>query len=132
MVYFDLFDRLKDVNVSNNKAQNVAVKLNELSEITEEFDCHASLLVQINREVEKKIKDKRPKIWELKDSGSYEDYARLILLLYREKVYVEESMDTTAEVIVAKQSNGPTGTLFMDFEEDTLCMVPLPEQRGIE
>ena len=100
--------------------------------MTEEFNCHATLLVQINREVEKKTKDKRPKMWELKDSGSYEDYARLILLIYRERMYVEESMDTTAEIIVAKQSNGPSGTLFMDFEEDTLRMVPLREPRGIE
>ena len=41
-------------------------------------------------------------------------------------------MDTTAEIIIAKQSNGPTGTLYMEFDEDTLTMTPAAAFREVE
>jgi replicative DNA helicase len=117
-----LFDKLVDVNVSVNKAQTVGVKLGEMSRIAEEFDCHICCLVQINRQVENRA-DKRPKMSDLKDSGNYEEAARLVMLLYREKYYFPDSMNDELEVIIAKQSNGPIGTAIMHFEEPTLKVV---------
>tara|TARA_Y100001973_G_scaffold106789_1_gene187655 strand:+ start:837 stop:2165 length:1329 start_codon:yes stop_codon:yes gene_type:complete len=123
VVFFDLFDKLMDVNVANNKAQTVGVKLGEISRMAEEFDCHICCLVQINRGVEGRS-DKRPKISDLKDSGNYEEAARLVMLLYREKYYFQDSMNDEMEIIVAKQSNGPTGTATMVFDESTLEITP--------
>ena len=123
VVFFDLFDKLIDVNVSANKAQTVGVKLGEISRMAEEFDCHICCLVQINRQVEGRS-DKRPKISDLKDSGNYEEAARLVMLLYREKYYFQDSMNDEMEIIVAKQSNGPTGTATMIFNESTLEIEP--------
>jgi len=122
VVFFDLFDKLVDVNVSVNKAQTVGVKLGEMARIAEEFDCHICCLVQINRQVENRA-DKRPKMSDLKDSGNYEEAARLVMLLYREKYYFPDSMNDELEVIIAKQSNGPIGTAIMHFEEQTLKVV---------
>ena len=129
VVFFDLFDKLIDVNVSNNKAQTVGVKLGEISRMAEEFDCHICCLVQINRQVEGRS-DKRPKISDLKDSGNYEEAARLVMLLYREKYYFQDSMNDEMEIIVAKQSNGPTGTATMVFNESTLEIEP--SEGGLE
>tara|TARA_Y100000034_G_C6885903_1_gene406786 strand:- start:264 stop:1595 length:1332 start_codon:yes stop_codon:yes gene_type:complete len=122
VVFFDLFDKLVDVNVSVNKAQTVGVKLGEMARIAEEFDCHICCLVQINRQVENRS-DKRPKMSDLKDSGNYEEAARLVMLLYREKYYFPDSMNDELEIIIAKQSNGPIGTAIMHFEEPTLKIV---------
>ena len=129
VVFFDLFDKLIDVNVSANKAQTVGVKLGEISRMAEEFDCHICCLVQINRQVEGRS-DKRPKISDLKDSGNYEEAARLVMLLYREKYYFQDSMNDEMEIIVAKQSNGPTGTATMIFNESTLEIEP--SEGGLE
>lgn len=115
IIYIDLFDRLSDVAVVNQKAQTVASKLNVMNQIAEEFDCHVCLLVQASREVEKRS-DKRPKISDLKDAGAYEEAARLIILLYREKYYNPDSLDSSIEVIIGKNSNGPVTTLKMDFD----------------
>jgi len=129
VVFFDLFDRLMDVNVAENKAQKVSQKLGELSRIAEEFDCHIMNLVQISRKVENRA-DKRPRLSDLKDSGNYEESARLILLLYREKYYFPDSLNNEVEFIIAKQSNGPRDTTYMTFQEDTLRMTPTEDNIG--
>jgi len=123
IVFFDLFDKLVDVNVANNKAQNVGVKLGELARLAEEFSVHINCLVQINRRIDART-EKRPNISDLKDSGSYEEMARLILLLYREQYYFPDSLNNSIEVIIAKQNNGPNGTALFDFNESTLEVKP--------
>jgi len=121
IIYIDLFDKLSDVAVVNNKAQTVASKLNVMNQIAEEFDCHVCLLVQISREVEKRS-DKRPRISDIKDAGAYEEAARLIMMLYREKYYNPDSLNSSIEFIVGKNSNGPTDTIEMDFDLNTLSL----------
>ena len=123
VVFFDLFDKLMDVNVSVNKAQTVGVKLGEMARMAEEFDCHICCLVQINRQVEKRS-DKRPQLSDLKDSGNYEESARLVMMLYRERYYFQDSLNDEMEIIISKQSNGPTGTVNMTFNEETLAIDP--------
>ena len=123
VVFFDLFDKLIDVNVSVNKAQTVGVKLGEMARMAEEFDCHICCLVQINRQVEKRS-DKRPQLSDLKDSGNYEETARLVMMLYRERYYFQDSLNDEMEIIISKQSNGPTGTVNMTFNEEILAITP--------
>jgi len=125
IIYIDLFDRLSDVAVVNQKAQTVASKLNVMNQIAEEFDCHVCLLVQASREVEKRS-EKKPKISDLKDAGAYEEAARLILLLYRERYYNPDSLNNCIEIIVGKNSNGPVTTLEMDFDLERLRL----EEKG--
>lgn len=130
VVFFDLFDNLVDVSVSANKAQTVGVKINEVARMAEEFNCHICCLVQISRRVEHRGGDRRPRLSDLKDSGNYEERARLVLLLYREKYYFEDSLNQEMEIIIAKQSNGPPGKVIMHFEEDTLKITPAEEYLG--
>lgn len=114
VVFFDLFDKLIDVNVSLNKPQTVGKKLGEIAIMAQELNAHMCLLVQIHREVEKR-KDRRPSMADLKDSGSYEEVARWILGLYRDKYYNPENISDILEVNVLKQNDGPSNVK-VDFE----------------
>jgi len=107
VVFFDLFDKLIDVNVDKNKPQTVGKKLGEAAIIAENLGIHLCLLVQINREVERR-KDKRPTLSDLKDSGSYEEVARLVMLLYRDSYYNPDNLNDIMELIIAKQNDGPS------------------------
>ena len=130
-VFIDLFDRLTDVNVSVNKPATVSKRLGELAAMAVYFDVHICVLVQISRAVERRA-NKRPMLSDLKDSGNYEEAARLVILMYRDAYYNEESLDQTVEINIAKQNSGRAGAgviLPFDFEPITMTYEP-QEVRG--
>ncbi len=87
-------------------------------------------LSQLNREVEKGPKgSKRPVLSNLRESGSIEQDADAVWFLYREKYYDREANDE-AEVIIAKQRNGPTCTVLLTFDGPTTTFHPIA--RGYE
>lgn len=89
-----------------------------LKDMAKRTDSAVVLLSQINREVQKQS-NKRPSVADLKQSGSLEEDADLVMLLYRDEVYDEHTEDKgVAEVILAKHRNGPTGTVRLLFEPE--------------
>lgn len=126
ILFIDLFDRFIDVAVDANKSARVTQKLSELAVLAQLFNIHICLCVQINRSVERRA-DRRPRLSDLKDAGGYEELGRLVMLLYRDAYYNEDSMDSTLELCVAKQNQGPAGPHVIvpfDFNSDTLESTP--------
>ena len=87
--------------------------------MADEFDCPIFLLSQLNRSVEKRP-NKRPIMSDLRDSGSIEQDADVIMFLYREDYYKkmagETDFDGMADIIIAKNRDGETGTKRLVFE----------------
>jgi replicative DNA helicase len=76
-------------------------------------------LAQINREVEKRA-NKRPTKADLKDSGSIEQDADMVILLHREGYYDDTKADNTLEYIIDKNRHGPTGTIWCGWEGELM------------
>lgn len=102
-----------------NRTQEVSEISRTLKSIAREFKVPVLALSQLSRDVEKRDK-KRPQLSDLRESGAIEQDADMVIFLYREAYYNQEndSQDATAEAIIAKNRNGPTGKVDLVFLSD--------------
>lgn len=113
---------------NDNRQQEVSDMTRALKLMARELGVPVMLLAQLNRGPEQRAtNDHRPMIADLRESGSIEQDADIVILLYRQQVY-DATKDNTSEVIVAKHRHGPTGTVKLAWQgEYTRFVNPLIE-----
>lgn len=115
LIIVDYLQLIGSVGKSENRNVEVMKISQQLKALAKSLNVPVIALSQLSRGVEQRP-SKKPMMSDLRDSGGIEQDADLILLLYRDDVYNENSAYAgTAEVIVAKQRNGPTGIARLAF-----------------
>jgi replicative DNA helicase len=132
---------------SDNRVQEVTEITNNLKALAKELDVPILALSQLSRQVEQR-EDKRPQLSDLRESGSIEQDADVVMFVFREEYYLKnrkpkegteeffkwqgemEEQAGRAEVIVGKQRHGPTGVVELQFEAEVTRFSSLVKPSG--
>lgn len=112
-----LIDYLQLMSGSNNESrqQEVSEISRSIKALAKEMECPIIALSQLSRAPEQRA-DHRPMLSDLRESGSIEQDADVVMFLYRDEYYNKETEDkNVCECIISKQRNGPVGTVSMSF-----------------
>jgi len=109
-----------------NRTQEVSAITRGLKALAKELEVPVVALSQLSRNSERRGEDKRPLLSDLRESGSIEQDADVVCFIHRESYYnrdeeLSEADRAKSEIIIAKQRNGPTGTVLVNFFSSTTC-----------
>ncbi|MBP1917213.1 replicative DNA helicase [Lederbergia galactosidilyticus] len=119
ILIIDYMTLIRPLHHHNGNANAQVTEISrDLKGMAKEFNCPVVVLSQLSRKVDERA-DKRPFLSDIRDSGSVEQDADVVMFLYREKYYDKDSDNKQLEIIVAKQRNGPIGTVSTIYNEFT-------------
>lgn len=123
LVIVDYLQLMRGSKKTENRTQEISDIARSLKNMAKELDCPVIALSQLNRGVESRD-DKRPNLSDIRESGSIEAEADMVMFIYRDKYYDRKSgqereynpnENEVAELLIAKHRSGPTGTVLMSF-----------------
>ncbi|GAB4563882.1 MAG: replicative DNA helicase [Anaerolineae bacterium] len=118
LIIVDYLQLMRGDTRSENRVQEISYISRALKGLARELNVPVLALSQLSRAVEAR-NDKRPMLSDLRESGSIEQDADIVMFIYREEMYNEDTdRQNIADVILAKHRNGPTGTVSLYFRKE--------------
>lgn len=131
-VFVDYLQLIRGSERTENRQQEISAISRSLKALAKELSVPVVALSQLSREVEKRDK-KRPVLSDLLESGGIEANADVVAFIYREGYYNHEAENKPlTEVIIAKQRNGPIGTVQLYFKENLNKFVSISPRTDLE
>jgi len=133
LLVVDYMQLMTASNQSGNRVQEISEISRSLKLLARELKVPLIAISQLSRAVESRT-DKRPMLSDLRESGSIEQDADIVLFMYRDDYYNPDSTDRPGitEINVAKHRTGPTGKVELGFKKDQLKFVNLERHREEE
>lgn len=119
-VFIDYLQLLEDIEKKDNRVQELSKITRSLKKLARELNVPIIVMSQLSRNVETRI-NKRPMLSDLRESGSIEQDADIVMMLYRDEYYNSNTLEKNIiEIILAKHRNGPVGTAKLKFNPQYL------------
>jgi len=116
MIIVDYLQLMQGPKGAESRQQEIATISRSMKALAKELEIPIVALSQLSRAVEQRTGSKKPQLSDLRESGAIEQDADVVIFLYRDEVYNKDAdNEGMAEIIVAKQRNGPTGTVEAAF-----------------
>lgn len=119
IIFIDYLQLMRSTERSENRVQEISKMTRQLKNIAREMKCPVVLLSQLSREIEKR-QDKKPILSDLRESGSIEQDADLVMFLYKKVKNTEEdeiNMEPDVDLLICKHRNGPIGKVELTFDK---------------